>query len=167
MFSEIIGQREVKQRLLNLVREDRTPHALMLFGSGGTGKLALAVAMAQYLACGNRGAEDSCGTCPSCMKFAKLVHPDLHFVVPVLKAGNITGPPVSDDFIETWRQTLLSDNYVTESLWYEAMGAENKQGIINVKESESIIRKLSFKPYESGYRMMVIWLPEKIVSWAS
>ena len=162
LFAEIIGQREVKKRLRNLVREDRTPHALMLFGPGGTGKLALAVAMAQYLACGNRGAEDSCGICPSCMKFAKLVHPDLHFVVPVLKAGNITGPPVSDDFIETWRQTLLSDNYVTEGLWYEAMGAENKQGIINVKESESIIRKLSFKPYESDYRMMVIWLPEKM-----
>ena len=145
-----------------MVREDRTPHALMLFGPGGTGKLALAVAMAQYLACGNRGAEDSCGTCPSCLKFAKLVHPDLHFVVPVLKAGKVTGPPVSDDFIEIWRQTLLSDNYVTESLWYDAMGAENKQGIINVKESESIIRKLSFKPYESDYRMMVIWLPEKM-----
>ena len=162
LFGEIIGQREVKQRLLNLVREDRTPHALMLFGPGGTGKLALAVAMAQYLACGNRGTEDSCGTCPSCLKFAKLVHPDLHFVVPVLKAGKVTGPPVSDDFIQTWRKTLLSDNYVTESLWYDAMGAENKQGIINVKESESIIRKLSFKPYESDYRMMVIWLPEKM-----
>jgi len=145
-----------------MVRDDRTPHALMLFGPGGTGKLALAVAMVQYLACRNRGAGDSCGTCPSCMKFAKLVHPDLHFVVPVLKAGNVTGPPVSDDFIETWRQTLLADNYVTESLWYEAMGAENKQGIINVKESESIIRKLSFKPYESDYKMMVIWLPEKM-----
>jgi DNA polymerase-3 subunit delta' len=162
LFGEIIGQREVKQRLLNMVREDRTPHALMLFGPGGTGKLALAVAMAQYLACGNRGDEDSCGTCPSCIKFAKLVHPDLHFVVPVLTAGKVTGPPVSDDFIETWRQTLLSDIYVTESIWYEAIGAENKQGIINVKESESIIRKLSFKPYESDYKMMVIWLPEKM-----
>lgn len=162
LFGEIIGQREVKKRLLNMVRENRTPHALMLFGPGGTGKLALAVAMAQYLACGNRGTEDSCGICPSCLKFAKLVHPDLHFVVPVLKAGKVTGPPVSDDFIETWRKTLLSDNYVTESLWYDAMGAENKQGIINVKESESIIRKLSFKPYESDYRMIVIWLPEKM-----
>ena len=162
LFGEIIGQREVKQRLLNMVRDDRTPHALMLFGPAGTGKLALAVAMVQYLACGNRGDGDSCGVCPSCMKFGKLVHPDLHFVVPVLKAGGITAPPVTDDFIVDWREALLSDHYITENLWYEAIGAENKQGIINVRESESIIRKLSFKPYESDYRMMVLWLPEKM-----
>jgi len=162
LFKEIIGQEEVKEKLLSMVREDRTPHALMLYGPPGTGKLPLAIAMAQYLSCGNRGGKDACGTCPSCLKFGKLVHPDLHFVVPVLKAGSVTGPPVSDDFLETWRESLLSDFYITENRWYEALGAENKQGIINVKESEAIIRKLGFKPYESAYRMMVIWLPEKM-----
>jgi DNA polymerase-3 subunit delta' len=162
LFKEIIGQGEVKKKLLNMVREDRTPHALMLFGPPGTGKLPLAIAMAQYLACANRLEDDSCGTCPSCLKFGKLVHPDLHFVVPVLKAGKVTGPPVSDDFIESWRESLLSDYYITENSWYEAIGAENKQGIINVKESEAIIRKLGFKPYESEYRMLLIWLPEKM-----
>ena len=162
LFKEIIGQGEVKKKLLSMVREDRTPHALMLFGPSGTGKLPLAVAMARYLACENRLEDDSCGSCPSCLKFSKLVHPDLHFVVPVLKAGSVTGPPVSDDFIESWRESLLSDFYITENRWYEAIGAENKQGIINVKESEAIIRKLGFKPYESDYRMMVIWLPEKM-----
>jgi len=162
LFKEIIGQGEVKEKLLNMLKDDRTPHALMLFGPSGTGKLPLAIAMAQYLACGDRQEEDSCGRCPSCLKFEKLVHPDLHFVVPVLKTGSVTGPPVSDDFIETWRESLLSDNYITENLWYEAIGAENKQGIINVKESEAIIRKLGFKPYESEYRMIIIWLPEKM-----
>jgi len=162
LFSEIIGQQEVKQKLLKLVREDRTPHALMLFGPEGTGKLALAVAMAQYLACTNRKEDDSCGTCPSCIKFAKLVHPDLHFVVPVLKTGSMSAPPVSDDYAETWRGALLNDFYLTEGKWYESLGAENKQGIINVKESETIIRKLGFKPYESDYRMVIIWLPEKM-----
>jgi len=162
LFKEIIGQQEVKQKLLGLVRDDRTPHALMLFGPVGTGKLCLAVAMAQYLACNDRQEDDACGVCPSCIKFGKLVHPDLHFVVPVLKTGSMTAPPVSDDYAEVWRETLLADFYLTESQWYEALGAENKQGIINVKESESIIRKLGFKPYESDYRMVVIWLPEKM-----
>ncbi len=162
LFKEIIGQREVKDKLLRLVRDDRTPHALMLFGPEGTGKLALAVSMAQYLACNNRQEDDSCGACPSCIKFGKLVHPDLHFVVPVMKTGGMSAPPVSDDYAEAWRDALLADYYLTESQWYESLGVENKQGIINVKESETIIRKLGFKPYESDYRMVVIWLPEKM-----
>ncbi|MCK5693791.1 MAG: DNA polymerase III subunit delta [Bacteroidales bacterium] len=162
LFKEIIGQQEVKGKLLSLVREDRTPHAMMLFGPEGTGKLALAVAMTQYLACNDRQEDDSCGVCPSCIKFGKLVHPDLHFVVPVLKTGSMTAPPVSDDYAVEWREALLTDLYLTESQWYESLGAENKQGIINVKESENIIRKLAFKPYESDYRMVVIWLPEKM-----
>jgi len=162
LFKEIIGQREVKDKLLRLVRNDRTPHAMMLFGPEGSGKLALAVALTQYLACNDRQEDDSCGVCPSCVKFGKLVHPDLHFVVPVLKTGSMKSPPVSDDYAVGWRETLLADFYLTESLWYESLGAENKQGIINVKESENIIRKLGFKPYESEYRMVVIWLPEKM-----
>ena len=162
LFKEIIGQQEVKDKLLRLVRDDRTPHAMMLFGPEGSGKLALAVALTQYLACNNRQEEDSCGVCPSCIKFGKLVHPDLHFVVPVLKTGSMTAPPISDDYAVAWREALLADFYLTESQWYEALGAENKQGIINVKESENIIRKLAFKPYESDYRMVVIWLPEKM-----
>jgi len=162
LFKEIIGQREVKQKLLSLVKNDRIPHAMMLFGPGGTGKLPLAIAMAQYLACTNRQENDSCGVCSSCIKFGKLVHPDLHFAVPVMRTGSMSTPPVSDDYAESWREALLGDPYLTENQWYEALGAENKQGIINVKESEAIIRKLGFKPYESEYRMIVIWLPEKM-----
>jgi DNA polymerase-3 subunit delta' len=162
LFKEIIGQKEIKNKLLRLVRDDRTPHALMLFGPEGTGKLALALAMAQYVACTNRQQEDACGTCPSCIKFGKLVHPDLHFVIPVMKTGNMQSAPISDDFAETWRAAFLADHYLTEGQWYEALGAENKQGMINVRESETIMRKLSFKPYESDYRMVVIWLPEKM-----
>jgi len=162
LFKEIIGQQEVKDKLLRLVRDDRTPHAMMLFGPEGSGKLALAVGLTQYLACNNRQEEDSCGVCPSCIKFGKLVHPDLHFVVPVLKTGSMTAPPISDDYAVAWREALLADFYLTESQWYESLGAENKQGIINVKERENIIRKLAFKPYESDYRMVVIWLPEKM-----
>ena len=162
LFKEIIGQKEIKDKLLRLVRDDRTPHALMLFGPEGTGKLALALAMAQYVACTNRQQEDACGTCPSCIKFGKLVHPDLHFVIPVMKTGNMQSAPISDDYAETWRAAFLADHYLTEGQWYEALGAENKQGMINVRESETIMRKLSFKPYESDNRMVVIWLPEKM-----
>ena len=102
LFKEIIGQKEVKKRLLNLVGDDRTPHALMLFGPPGTGKRSLAVAMTQYLSCADRQPEDACGVCPSCVKFSKLVHPDLHFVVPVMKTQKVVKDPETDLFIEAW-----------------------------------------------------------------
>ena len=102
--------------------------------------------------------DDACGVCPSCLKFGKLVHPDLHFVVPVLKTARVSKDPVSDHFMEAWREAFLSNSYLSENQWYEAIGAENKQGIINKEESLQIIRKLGFKPYESDYRMVVIWL---------
>jgi len=161
-FTEIIGQQEVKNRLRNMVNEDRVPHALMLFGPPGTGKRSLALAMAQYLACGNRQEHDSCGVCPSCVKFGKLVHPDLHFVVPVLTTQKVSKDPITELFLEEWRSAFLDNPYLSENQWYEAAGAENKQGIINVRESESLIKKLGFKPYESEYRMVMIWLPERM-----
>ncbi len=162
LFREIIGQQEVKSRLRNLVNEDRVPHALMLFGPPGTGKRSLAVAMAQYLACADRQEHDSCGVCASCVKFSKLVHPDFHQVVPVLTTPKVPSKPITENYLQEWRKAFLENPYLSESQWYEAVGAENKQGIINVNESESIIKKLGFKPYESDYRLMMIWLPERM-----
>ncbi len=162
LFREIIGQEEAGKRLRSMVKEDRTPHALMLHGPPGAGKRALAVAMARFLACADRQPEDACGVCPSCIKFNKLVHPDLHFVIPVLKTPRVTKDPVSDLFMAEWRESFLANPYISENQWYEAIGAENKQGLINKEESLQIIKKLSFKPYESEYRMVIIWLPEKM-----
>jgi DNA polymerase-3 subunit delta' len=162
LFKEVIGQREVKRRLLNLVLEERVPHALMFYGPEGSGKLALALAMMQFISCGNRQQGDACGVCSSCLKFNKIIHPDLHFVFPVLKTSKVTRDPVSDHFMEDWRATFLANPYLSENEWYEAIGAENKQGIINKEESLQVIRKLGLKPYESEYRMMIIWLPEKM-----
>ena len=162
LFKEIIGQQEVKERLRNMVVENRVPHALMLFGPHGSGKRSLALAMAQFLACSERQDSDSCGVCPSCVKFSKLVHPDLHFVVPVMTTPRVTKDPSTELFLADWRSAFLDNPYLSENQWYEALGAENKQGIINVRESESIIKKLGFKPYESEYRFIMIWLPERM-----
>jgi DNA polymerase-3 subunit delta' len=145
-----------------MVAEDRVPHALMLFGPPGTGKRSLAVAMAQYLACADPQEHDSCGVCPSCAKFSKLVHPDFHLVVPVLTTPKVSKNPITDNYLEEWREAFLKNPYLSENQWYESVGAENKQGIINVYESEAIIKKLGFKPYESEYRLMMIWLPERM-----
>ncbi|PID93364.1 MAG: DNA polymerase III subunit delta [Bacteroidetes bacterium] len=163
-FKSIYGQQEIKQRLRQLVAENRLPHALMLHGPDGTGKRQLAIALLQYLACTNRAEEDACGQCPSCLKFEKLVHPDLHLVFPVLKPAkwSLSANPTSDDFVGKWREALSEHPYFSEQQWYEVLAADNKQGLIYRDESLQIIRKLGSRPYESEYRMMLIWLPEKM-----
>lgn len=161
-FSEVAGHNELKQRLIQSVTEGRVPHAQLFHGEAGTGSLALALAYATYLSCTDRMAGDSCGECPSCMKYDKLVHPDLHFAFPVFTTKSITKDPVSDDFIEEWRRALLENPYMSLQQWYAFMGLENKQGIINIFESKAILRKLNLKAFESTHKVMIIWMPEKM-----
>lgn len=160
-FKEVIGQSAVKERLIQSVQRERVSHAQLFAGPEGTGKLALAIAYAQYVACTNRQVSDSCGECPSCKKFRKLIHPDLHFVFPVIKTKKFD-KPVSDNFIEEWRQMIGQNPYFTSAQWFDHIGVENAQGLIYAHQSEEIIRKLNLKSYESEYKIMIIWLPEKM-----
>lgn len=159
-FKDIIGQEEVAKYLVRSVKEQRVAHAQMYSGPEGCGKMMMAIAYARYICCENRGEDDACGTCASCIKFNKLAHPDLHFVFPVVKAK--TSKPYSDDYIEEWRDFVLQNKYISLNGWYEAMGAENQQGVIYAHQSEEIIKKLSLKTYESEYKVMIIYMPEKM-----
>ena len=158
-FRDIIGQEEVKQQLRQAVRDGRIPHAQLFTGISGVGKLPLALAYAQYIACPNRTDEDSCGTCPTCLQYQRLQHPDLHFAFPIVKgdAGD-----VCDDFMDKFRSMILSQPYFDIDDWYRYLGVETKQGMIYEKESGEILRKLSLKSFGDGYKVMIIWLPEKM-----
>ncbi len=160
-FKDVVGQEKIKERLIRSVKEQRISHAQMFTGPEGTGKLALAIAFAQYVSCRNRGEYDSCGECPSCRKYSKLAHPDLHFVFPVFTTKN-NSKPVSDDFLPKWREMVLNSPYFTLSQWLGFAENENAQGLIYERESDSIIRKLSLKSFESEYKVMIIWLAEKM-----
>lgn len=159
-FKDIIGQKEAKQRLIREVKEGKIAHARLFCGPEGIGKLPLAIAYARYLSCSNPTETDACGTCPNCIKFNKLAHPDLHFVFPVIKKKSKDA--VSDDFISEWRELINQNPYFNLNMWLEEMGAENQQALIYVKESDEIIRKLSLKSSQGGYKIMIIWLPEKM-----
>ena len=159
-FKDVIGQEEAKQRLIREAKEGKIAHARLFCGPEGIGKLPLAIAYARYLSCNNPGEEDACGICPSCIKFNKLAHPDLHFVFPVIKKKS--KDTVSDDYITEWRELLSHTPYFNLNIWLEEMGAENQQAQIFVKESDEIIRKLSLKSSQGGYKIMIIWLPEKM-----
>ena len=159
LFRDIIGQEAVKQQLRLSVREGRIPHAQLLAGQSGIGKLQLALAYAQYLNCPHRTDDDSCGQCPTCLQYQKLQHPDLHFAFPIVKTDE---GDTCDAFMEPWREMILEQGYFDIDDWYKALGVETKQGMIYEKESAEILRKLSLKPFGDGYKVMIIWQPEKM-----
>lgn len=159
LFKDIIGQEETKSRLIRSVKDGFIPHAQLFCGAEGVGKLPLAIAYAQYLNCEHPGETDSCGTCPSCLKYTHLTHPDLHFVFPVVKKDK---REISDDYLTEWRVQVNTSPYFSYDQWLTSVNAENSQGLIYVKESDAIIRKLNLKIYEGKYKVMIIWLPEKM-----
>lgn len=163
-FKDIIGQRNLLTQLCRMVDENRLAHALLLTGSSGNGKLPVAVALARYILCRDRHDGDACGVCPACVKMDKLVHSDLHFVFPVKKkkGSSSDSTPVSDDYIGEWREIFLKDAYFSYSDWLAMLDVENQQPMIYEKESSEILRKLSLKSREGGWKIVIIWLPEKM-----
>jgi DNA polymerase-3 subunit delta' len=158
-FQDVIGQHTIKQRLLQSFAEDRIPHAQLLVGPPGNGKLALALAFAQYINCSNKQNDDSCGVCSSCRKYAKLIHPDLHFTIPVIKTTSID-KPTSSDYMSKWRPYCLENPYPQYEKWMQLIADENKQGVIYVDEARDLMRKLNQKSYEAEYKVSIVWLPE-------
>nr|MBC8146675.1 DNA polymerase III subunit delta [Bacteroidota bacterium] len=162
-FKEVIGHEEIKKRLIQTVRENRISHAQLFAGQEGIGKLALAIAYGQYISCTNKQETDSCGVCPSCIKYNKLIHPDLYFTYPVSTNKEVKTKPLSRLFISKWREILLQKDYIFSlQQWYQKIQIENKQGIINTEDCNEIIKSLSLKTFESEYRVVIIWMPEKL-----
>ena len=162
MFDNIIGQKEYIASLRTAIDNNRLPHALLISGNEGSGSLALAYAAAQYLICPHRHDGDACGQCPQCLQLGKLQHPDVHFVFPVVRKKNQKEAPISLDYMSEWRNAFLNNHYLTLNEWTTTSGEENKQAGIFVAEANNIIKTLSVKPFESDYRVMIIWLPEKM-----
>jgi len=164
LFKDITGNELVKKQLIDAVANNRISHAQLFSGKSGNAKLALAFAYAQYLNCENKSETDSCNSCSSCLKYKNLSHPDLHLIFPVLKVNGIKNP-TSDSFVNQWRELVLENKFIDINDWIDTFGIENKtgqQGSIYIDEATSIQRKLSLKNYEAEYRVVLIWLPEKM-----
>lgn len=159
LFSNIIGQEDIKEQLINSVVQNRMSHAIVLLAPEGTGGLPLGLAFAQYLVCEDKQADGACGKCQACVKAAKYIHPDIHFSYPVIprKPGD---KPVSTDYAAEWREFIVAQPYGNAYDWLQFIGAENKQGNITATECQDIIHKLSLKSFESQYKILLMWMPE-------
>lgn len=162
-FSDIPGNNKLKENLIRSVTDNRISHALLFFGPEGSASLALAVAYAQFINCAHRSENDSCGECPSCRKYSKLVHPDLHFIYPVNKTKDVDEKKVtSKDLLVPWRDFLKESYYSSLFDWYEKIEIEKKQGLISAEDANNINSTLSYKAYEAEYKVMIIWMVEKM-----
>lgn len=160
-FTNIKGLDEVKERLINAVNQEQVAHAQLFLGKAGSPNLPMALAFASFLNCENKGETDSCGACPSCVKTAKFIHPDVHFVFPVSGTKTITGKDVvSTNFLKDWRLFLTENPFGDINSWTKNYGGEDKQANISKEESRQIIKNLSLKAFEGKYKVMIIWLPE-------
>jgi DNA polymerase III subunit delta' len=159
LFSDLIGQQDVRKHLVEMIRYNRLSHALLFAGKEGSGALPLAIAFSQYIMCESPQESDSCGVCAACKKASDLVHPDIHFSYPVIpkKPGD---KPVSTDYISEWREFITQYPYGNVYDWLQFIGAENKQGNITAQECNEIIHKLSLKSFESDFKVLVMWMPE-------
>ncbi len=162
LFKDVIGQNRMKQLLIRNVGQRRIGHAQLFLGNEDTGALPLAIAFARFIQCRNRGTDDACGQCTSCIKFDKLAHPDLHFFFPSAPNQEHKKDVSSKLFMHNWRELLLENPYFTYARWLQKLGIENKQAIINAEDCNDIIRALGMKSYESPYRVVVIYMPEKL-----
>jgi len=162
LFKQIPGQQAIKDKLIQTVNEGRISHAQLFLGPEGSGKMALTLAYAQYINCRDRKADDSCGVCPSCIKISQLAHPDLHFMYPINTTKELRKPK-SLDFIRPWREFILeSDYFPLLNAWYEKIGIEKKQGLIRAEDAKETIKTLGFKSYESEYKIVILWMVEKL-----
>ena len=158
-FSKIPGLSNEKKRLVDSFNSNTIHHAMLFVGQRGSANLSLALAFATYINCKSRG-DDSCGLCSSCNKMDKLIHPDVNFIFPVAPTTKINKEIISDKFIESWRSSVIESPYLTVEDWFEIYGFENKQPNISKDEVRNLVKKLSLKPFESVFKINIIWLPE-------
>ena len=168
-FKDIVGQRDVINRLTEIIDSGRVSHAQHIIGEERDGSLQLALAYLQYLCCEHRQHyadgdlhADSCGECPSCKKINSLMHPDLHLFFPTASTTRVSSPRC-EDFAADFRDFVLGKQALgTLDDWYASLGIDNKQGMIREADAAAIVQSLSMKAYEGGWKMVVIWMPEKM-----
>lgn len=162
-FRDIPSHDSIKARLRAMADSGRIPHAILIEGPSGIGKLSLARAFAKYVHCTGRapGDTDCCGRCPSCIQHQSLGHIDTHYVFPVVNNGKAT-KPISDDYMPEWKDYLATHTYMDFNRWVEMLSKKNAQPVIYVSESAALIRKLSFAAHTSRYKIVILWLPERM-----
>lgn len=160
-FSDIPGHRRLKETLRQLADSGEMPHAIMLGGPSGIGKMSIARAFMQYAHCRSPRDGEPCGECDSCRQHQGFNHPDVHFIYPIVK-NKAQKIEESEDRIGEWRRMLEENPWMQPERWQEILDAGNSQPIIYVSDADNILRTEAYSSFTSKYKFFVIWLPEKL-----
>ncbi len=158
LFSDVVGQNDIKGRMINEINSEKMSHAQLFLGRNGYGNLALALAYTQFLFCEDRKETDSCGVCPSCSKTKQLIHPDVHFVFPTVQTISKT----SDGLMQDWREIVSDSPYFNLNDWINHTDPKGRRPIIGTEESKELLKKLSLMSFEGGYKVVIIWMAEEM-----
>ncbi|MEN9322767.1 MAG: hypothetical protein RIT03_1819 [Bacteroidota bacterium] len=162
LFSSLLGHEHLISHLTKTANAGRIPHAQLFVGPEGCGTLAVAIAYAQYILCQNQDSENNTGNAACNLKFETISHPDLHFIFPTVTTEEVKSKPKSTDFSTEWRQFVSQNPYGSLFDWYQVLGVQNKQGEIRVTDAQEIVKSLSLKAYEGGYKITIIWMADKM-----
>lgn len=161
LFQNIVGQEHIKKHLTFSANNGRVPHAQLFSGAEGSGTLAMALAYAQYVMCANKQNENNENNACN-LKFDKFNHPDLHFIFPTVTTDDVKSKPKSADFMTKWYDFLKENQYPSLMDWYTHLGVDNKQGEIRVDDAQDVLKEMSLKSYEGGYKILIVWMAEKM-----
>lgn len=163
LFKNVLVDENLKRQLISLVKNNRISHAQLFLGQEGCHSFALAVAYAQYICCENPREEDSCGVCPSCVKFEKLSHPDFHLIFPNCITKNVKKDPDSNQFAQEFKDFVYRKNYhISLEEWLKELGGENKQASINIRDCSNIINQNNIRSFEGGHKIYLLWMVERL-----
>lgn len=161
-FQDLLGQTQAIDKVRDAISQERLPHALMLTGPEGVGKLAFAHALIQYVNCLQPKDGDSCGKCSNCIKIQKCIHPDLHYILPIISKKSDGKQQLTKDLLDQFRPLFLNDPYMSFSQWQSALGGESKQLMVSVHEIRELKRNIYLKSFEAPTKMVIIWQAERI-----
>lgn len=163
LFKNVLVDENLKRQLISLVKNNRISHAQLFLGQEGSHVFALAVAYAQYICCENPKEDDSCGVCPSCVKFSKLSHPDFHLIFPNCITKNVKKDPDSNQFAQEFKDFVFRKSYhISLEEWLKELGGENKQASINIRDCSNIINQNNIRSFEGGYKIYLVWMVERL-----
>lgn len=153
----VYGHESLRARLGGAIQAGRLPQTLVLVGPRGVGKQRVALWAAQALLC-EEATESPCGACHSCGQFGRLVHPDLHWSVPVAPRRTSGDAEKQIAEVEAALGEVMAER--RENPLYPPPEGTASHSVASVRRLQRIVNK---KPFQGARKVVILGDAEKLV----